>query len=68
MEWYSIDTWIVVIAALAAGAQVVQLYSALIFGGPGLVSNLNRGLVAEMDRRGVANLEELRVSLRENKL
>ena len=56
-----------VLAALAAGAQVVQIYSALIFGGPGLISSLNKGLVAEMDRRGVADLQELRASLREQK-
>ena len=56
-----------VLAALGAGAHVVQLYSALVFGGPGLVSRLNEGLVAEMNRRGVADLQELRESLREKK-
>jgi dihydroorotate dehydrogenase len=56
-----------VLAALAAGAQVVQLYSALIFGGPGLISELNRGIVAEMDRRGISNINELRAALREQR-
>ncbi len=31
-------------SALAEGAALVQVYSALIFEGPGLVKQLNRGL------------------------
>lgn len=53
-----------VLDALAAGADVVQIYSALIFEGPGLVKRLWRGVSAEMDRRGVADMDALRAALR----
>ncbi len=47
-------------AAIAAGAHVIQLYTALIFRGPGLVSRINRGLLKEMDRRGIGDFDEFR--------
>lgn len=52
-------------AMLAAGASAVQVYSALIFHGPGLVHRINRGLVAMMEQRGAQTVAELRASLRE---
>ncbi len=35
-------------AKIEAGASLVQLYSALVFGGPGLVGEIKRGLVARL--------------------
>lgn len=35
-------------AKIEAGATLVQLYSALVFGGPGLVGEIKRGLVARL--------------------
>jgi dihydroorotate dehydrogenase len=47
-----------VLSMLAAGAQMVQLYTALIYEGPGLVKSLNTGLVAFMDKHGCRSLQE----------
>lgn len=53
-----------VLDALAAGARAVQVYTALIFEGPGLVRRLNRALTAEMDARGCGSVDELAAALR----
>lgn len=53
-----------VCAMLGAGAAAVQLYSALIFEGPGLIHRLNRALIGRMDRDGLADLSELRRAIR----
>ena len=45
---------------LSAGADVVQLYSALIYRGPTLVRAINRGLPAELAERGFEDVEALR--------
>lgn len=45
---------------LRAGADLLQLYTALIYRGPGLVGELLRGLLRELDRRGLNNVSELR--------
>jgi dihydroorotate dehydrogenase len=37
---------------IRAGADLVQLYTALVFAGPGLVGRINRGLLARMEREG----------------
>jgi dihydroorotate dehydrogenase len=37
---------------IAAGASLVQLYSALVYHGPGLVSDINAGLVTRLARGG----------------
>ena len=47
-----------VLSMLAAGAQMVQLYTALIYEGPGLVKSLNSGLVDFMDAHGCKSLQE----------
>jgi dihydroorotate dehydrogenase len=52
---------------LAAGAACVQVYSALIFQGPGLVSRINKDLVARMDRDGLKSMEELRAALKDQR-
>lgn len=48
-----------VIAKLRAGAQAVQLYSALVFHGPMLVQRIRADLVARLDAAGAASLTEL---------
>ena len=48
-----------VIAKLRAGAQAVQLYSALVFHGPMLVQRIKADLVARMDATGATNIVEL---------
>jgi dihydroorotate dehydrogenase len=48
-----------VLAKLRAGAQAVQLYSAMVFEGPGIVSRIKRELVAALDTARAASLSEL---------
>lgn len=43
---------------LAAGATMVQLYTALIYEGPGLVRAINSGLVSFMDEHSCGSLQE----------
>ena len=47
-----------VLAMLAAGASMVQLYTALIYQCPGVVRALNKGLIAFMDRHACRSLAE----------
>ncbi len=51
------------LAAIAAGAHAIQVYSALIFEGPGLVSRINTGILKEMNARGIDTFDELRAAL-----
>ena len=48
------------VAKIEAGASAVQLYSAMVYGGPGLPGRILRGLIARLDREGVACLADLR--------
>ena len=48
------DAW----QRIRAGASLVQLYSALVFGGPGLVRRIVRGIEARMRREGFASIAE----------
>jgi len=43
---------------IRAGASLVQIYSALIFKGPELIGDLNRGLAALLRRDGFGNITE----------
>jgi dihydroorotate dehydrogenase len=43
---------------IRAGASLIQLYSALIFAGPGLARKLAKGLVSLLQRDGFANIGE----------
>ena len=43
-----------VLACLQAGATTVQIYSALIYEGPGIVGTLTRGLARALDERGTS--------------
>ncbi|WP_041369566.1 quinone-dependent dihydroorotate dehydrogenase [Methylocella silvestris] len=45
-------------AKIEAGASLVQLYSALVFKGPGLADAIKRGLVATLERRGLPAISE----------
>jgi dihydroorotate dehydrogenase len=42
------------IAKIEAGATLVQLYSALVYEGPGLVTRIKRGLLERLEREDVA--------------
>lgn len=47
-------------AKITAGADLVQLYSALVYEGIGLVERILDGLVEELDRHGFSTLQEAR--------
>jgi dihydroorotate dehydrogenase len=44
------------IAKFEAGANLVQLYTAMIYRGPGIACEIRRGLVSEIERRGLSHL------------
>jgi dihydroorotate dehydrogenase len=48
------DAW----ARIRAGASLVQLYSAMVYEGPGLARRINRGLLALMRRDGFSTIAE----------
>ena len=43
---------------ISAGASLVQLYSALVYEGPGLVRRIVRGVADRLKREGFANIAE----------
>ncbi|CAA7619343.1 Dihydroorotate dehydrogenase (quinone) [Magnetospirillum sp. LM-5] len=45
-------------AKIRAGASLVQLYSAMIYEGPGLVTRVNRGLIGLLAKDGFASLAD----------
>jgi dihydroorotate dehydrogenase len=45
-------------ARILAGASLIQIYSALVYEGPGLASRINKGLIALLKRDGFANISE----------
>ncbi|WP_412070125.1 quinone-dependent dihydroorotate dehydrogenase [Rubrivirga sp. IMCC43871] len=45
-------------ARVRAGASLVQLYTALVYEGPGLIGRIHRGLVERLDRDGLATLAD----------
>lgn len=45
-------------AKIRAGASLVQLYTGLVYEGPGLVRRIKEGLVALLERDGLANIAE----------
>ena len=49
------DVW----ERLAAGASLVQIWTALVYGGPSLVARINRGLLRRMEAEGVRDIGEL---------
>lgn len=46
-------------AKLRAGASLLEVYSALVYEGPGLVRRLNRGLAELLARDGVGHVAEI---------
>jgi dihydroorotate dehydrogenase len=48
------DAW----QRIRAGASLVQLYTAMVYEGPGLARRINRDLIRLMDRDGVASVAE----------
>ncbi|HQY31556.1 MAG TPA: quinone-dependent dihydroorotate dehydrogenase [Thermomicrobiales bacterium] len=48
------------IAAIRAGAWAVQIYTGLIYQGPGLATRIHRELVAELERTGLTGIADLR--------
>lgn len=47
---------------IRAGADLVQLYSAMVYGGPGLPARIVTGLSRLLDRDGLASIREIRDS------
>jgi dihydroorotate dehydrogenase len=47
-----------VLAMLAAGASLVQVYTALVYEGPGVVRMLNKGLLSFIEQRGYRSISE----------
>lgn len=45
-------------ARIRAGASLVQVYSALVYEGPGLARRINKGLARLLERDGFANISE----------
>ena len=43
---------------ILAGASLVQLYSALVYDGPGLVGRIKAGLLVRMERAGIASVRD----------
>jgi len=54
-----IDSGAAALARIRAGASLIQLYSALIFRGLGLVSEIKAALIAALEREGLDRLTEL---------
>jgi len=48
-----------VVERLRAGASLVQLYTALVYRGPGLPSRILRGVLAYLEREGLRSVEQL---------
>lgn len=47
------------VAKIAAGASLVQLYSALVYKGPGLIGEIKSAITRTMDRENAANIASL---------
>ena len=47
---------------IRAGADLVQLYTGMIYGGPGLPAKILRGLSRALDREKIGSLAEIRDS------
>ena len=52
-----------VLRRIASGADLVSLYSGLIYHGPLLAADLNRGLLQELEKRGLPDFPSLRAAL-----
>jgi dihydroorotate dehydrogenase len=54
-----VDSAATAIAKLEAGANLVQLYTGMIYQGPGIACKIARGLVTKIERRGVQSVSAL---------
>jgi dihydroorotate dehydrogenase len=50
---------------LRAGASLVQVYTGLVYGGPGLVHQINKGLLQACEAQGAKSVRELAGALAE---
>jgi dihydroorotate dehydrogenase len=50
------------IAAIRAGASAVQVYTGMVFRGPGLARSIKRDLIIELTRTGAASIGDLRAT------
>ncbi|CAN5772003.1 quinone-dependent dihydroorotate dehydrogenase [soil metagenome] len=48
------DAW----ERITAGANLVQIYTGFVYGGPGLVRKINKGLLLRLRKEGMASIEE----------
>jgi dihydroorotate dehydrogenase len=55
-----IDSGEAALAKIRAGASLVQLYTGLIYEGPGLLAEIKRSLTAHMDKTGAPSLSAIR--------
>lgn len=55
-----VDSAETALAKIRAGADLVQLYTGMIFGGPLLPGKILRGMVAELDRLKLTSIRDLR--------
>jgi dihydroorotate dehydrogenase len=51
-----VEDWQGALAKIEAGASLAQLYTALIYKGPGLFTAIKQGLVAHLDRAGLPDI------------
>lgn len=54
-----VDSEKTAIAKLEAGANLLQLYTGMIYQGPMIAARINRGIVLEMDARNLSGVSEL---------
>lgn len=54
-----VDSAEAAIAKIRAGANLVQLYTALVYAGPGLVGEIKRGIAAHLRETGFSSVAEL---------
>ena len=55
-----IDSGEAALAKIRAGASLVQLYTGLIYSGPGLIADIKRTLLRHMEETGIASLADAR--------
>ncbi|MAS05324.1 MAG: dihydroorotate dehydrogenase (quinone) [Ahrensia sp.] len=55
-----VDSGATALAKIEAGADLVQLYTGMIYRGPGIANEITRDLSAALDRRGAAAIADLR--------
>ncbi len=48
------------IACLKAGASLIQIYTAMIYQGPGLVKEIKKGIVEYLEKEGLSDISQIR--------